>query len=155
VTSYTLPRTVVTVRLQLTAGDPLAGDIFLMDRVAVHEGSETVLEMLNRHDPFFPFRPAGAPVVLVAKAHTVDVAVEGAAGLADPDRVAAARVVGLAAVLTTGVTLSGRARFEAPAPYGRLLDYLNSTTDPFFALATGDVTHHLNRAHVRFVMPED
>ena len=155
VTGYTLPRTVVTVRLQLTSGDPLDGDIFLMDRVAAHLGSESVLEMLNRDDPFFPFRAAGAPVVLVAKAHTVDVALQGGAGLEDPDRIAAARQVGLSAVLATGVTVSGRARFEAPAPHARLLDYLNRTTDPFFALATGDVTHHLNRAHVRFVMPED
>lgn len=148
--SLFLPRSAVSVRLRLAAGDPIAGEVFVMQRVAHRDGPETVLEMLNRPEAFFPFRPAdGGPVMLVARAHTLVVSTASGDPLGDPDRREAAHAIPLAVTLTAGDTLAGDAWFEAPATRQRPLDYLNVAREPFFALVRGDVTDYINRAHVR------
>jgi hypothetical protein len=149
--SLFLPRSAVAVRLRLATGDPIAGEVFVMQRVAHRDGPETVLEMLNRPEPFFPFRPAdGGPVLLVAREHTIAVSTASGDPLGDADRREAAHAIPLAVALTTGDTLAGEAWFEAPATRQRPLDYLNASRDPFFALVRGDVTDCVNRAHVRY-----
>jgi hypothetical protein len=152
--SLFLPRSAVSVRLRLDTGDPLAGEVFVMQRVAHRDGPETVLEMLNRPEEFFPFRPAdGSPVLLVARAHTVTVTTDTADLLADPARREAAYAVPLSLALATGDSLTGEAWFEAPITRQRPLDYLNASRDPFFALVRDDVTEYVNRAHVRYAQP--
>jgi hypothetical protein len=152
--SLYLPRTAVPVRLRLATGDPLEGAVFVMDRVPHRDGPETVLEMLNRPEAFFPFRPAdGAPVLLVARAHTLTVSVATTDLLSDPDRREAAQAIALGVTLSTGEVLSGEAWFEAPVTQQRPLDYLNAAREPFFALVHGDVTDYVNRAHVRHAQP--
>lgn len=154
--SLFLPRSAVAVRLRLATGDPIAGEVFVMQRVAHRDGPETVLEMLNRPEAFFPFRPAdGGPVLLVARAHTLALSTASGDPLGDPDRREAAHAVPLTVTLTTGDTLSGDAWFEASAMRQRPLDYLNASRDPFFALVRGDVTDYLNSAHVRSAQPGD
>jgi len=160
--SLSLPRTAVAVQLRLADGELFAGDVFVMDRVPYRDGPETVLEMLNRAEEFFPFRvrpkkkKKGEPeteVLLVARRHTVAVAREIPGPLGDPERRAAAHAVTFHTHLTTGDPITGEARFEAPAMRQRPLDYLNATNDPFFAVTQGDTTWYINRAHVRFVRP--
>ena len=154
-TRFSLPRTVIPARLRLTAGDPRTGTIFVADRVPQHEGPETVLEMLNRPEGFYAFRPeSGDGILLVAKAHTVALAVDEPAIL-DPARLEAARMAELEVVLEGGTTLMGRASFELPDFHQRLIDYLNASQDPFFAVASGDTTHYVNRAHVLYARPRD
>lgn len=154
-TRFSLPRTTVTTSLRLTDGVLRPGLIFTSDRVAMHEGHETVLEMLNRADPFFAFRPeAGQGVLLVAKAHTVSVSVHEPAFL-DPARLVAAKVVDAELVLAGGTTLSGKASFEQPEFHSRLLDFLNGTREPFFAVTQDNTTHFVNRAHVLYARPRD
>jgi hypothetical protein len=133
------------------------GSLFVMDRVPLHDGGETVLEMLNRPDGFFPFKPDGAPdgaVLLVAKAHTVAVSVPGAP-ISDPARLSAAQVADLELVLEGGSSISGRASFELPDGHRRLLDYLNASQDAFFAVTQGATTHYVNRVHVLYARPAD
>jgi hypothetical protein len=149
--SLFLPRSAMAVRLRLSAGDQIAGEVFVMQRVAHRDGPETVLEMLNRGEEFFPFRPAdGGPFRLVARAHTL--AVSEAAGNAgsDPDRRAAAQAVPLSVMLTTGEILAGEVWFDAQFAHQRPLDYLNGSREAFFALVQGDEISYINRAHVRY-----
>jgi hypothetical protein len=154
--SLFLPRSAVAVRLRLATGDPIAGEVFVMQRVAHRDGPETVLEMLNRPEAFFPFRPAdGGPVLLVARAHTLALSTASGDPLGDPHRREAAHAVPLTVTLTTGDTLSGDAWFEASAMRQRPLDYLNASRDPFFAVVRGDVTDYINSAHVRSAQPGD
>lgn len=154
--SLFLPRSAVAVRLRLATGDPIAGEVFVMQRVAHRDGPETVLEMLNRPEAFYPFRPAdGGPVLLVARAHTLALSTASGDPLGDPDRREAAHAVSLTVTLTTGDTLSGDAWFEASATRQRPLDYLNASRDPFFALVRDDVTDYINSAHVRSAQPGD
>lgn len=154
-TAFALPRTPIPATLVLTAGAPATGAVFVMDRVAHHDGPETVLDMLNRDEPFFPFRPDAHPeaVLLVARAHTVRLDVAGAP-LADPVRAQAAQTAPLELVLEGGTTLTGHAQFEQPDAHRRLLDYLNSESqDPFFAVLHGATTSYVNRAHVLYARP--
>jgi hypothetical protein len=152
---FLLPRAAVPARITLTQGRPRAGTIFVGARVPHHDGPETPLEMLNRPDPFFPFRPTDErEVLLVAKRQMIDLTVDRGP-ITDPDRLSAAKELQLELVLANGSTLNGRATVELPEHHSRPLDYLNATSDPFFALSTDESTHYVNRAHVLFARPRD
>ena len=138
-----------------TSGGKREGEIFLMQRVPQHAGAETPLDLLNRADAFFAFRPKAeaAGVLLVAKARTVIVTVPRIEP-EDSDRLSAAKQASLEVTLADGSKLSGWATLELPEFHSRLLDYLNAQ-EPFFALTTADQIHIVNRAHVLYVRPED
>jgi hypothetical protein len=154
-TDFLLPRSQIAVRLVLTQGDPLEGTIFVGERVPQHDGPETPIEMLNRPESFFPFRPDdGGAVLLVSKRQTVAVAVSPGPVL-DPDRLSAAKELNLELELTNGDTLAGLANVELPEHQSRPLDYLNASAEPFFAISTPEGTHYVNRAHVLFARPRD
>src|SRR2546427_7374 len=104
-----------------------------MERVADHDGPETVLEMLNRTEGFFAFRPA-------CKAHTMGLSQDRQAPIAAPARLSAARLLGTELILVGGATLGGWASVELPMPHARLLDYLNASPQPFFAVWTHAAT---------------
>lgn len=156
VSSFSLPRAAVLARVLMTQGVTQAGEVYVMERVPQHDGPETVLEMLNRREAFFAFRPeAGEEVLLVSKGHIVSVTMDRQAPISDPARLSAAKLLGLEIVLAGGSTLSGWASAELPPEHSRLLDYLNASQDPFFALWTHASTHYVNRAHVLYALPLD
>jgi hypothetical protein len=64
-------------------------------------------------------------------------------------------MLGLEIALAGGSSLSGWASAELPPEHSRLLDYLNVSQDPFFALWTHAATHYVNRAHVVYARPLD
>src|SRR5438309_11605830 len=67
-----------------------------MERVPHHDGPETVLELLNRPEGFFAFRPAANhDVLLISKVQTVSLSVDRQAPIADPARLSAARMLGV------------------------------------------------------------
>lgn len=149
-----VPRVTVSARLLLTQGISRPGSLYLYERAPQHDGAESPLDMLNRADPFFPFQPEeGDGVMLVAKAHTVTVAVDHQAPISDPERLEVAKVVGVELVLAGGSTLGGWARYELPEGHSRLLDYLNAGPAPFFSIWTEVTTHFVNRAHVMYARP--
>jgi hypothetical protein len=156
-TGFSMPRVAVPAVLRLTAGESLQGDIFVMERVSQHTGQETPLDMLNRPEGFFPFRPRGedASVLLVTKARTVTLTVPRALAADDPARLSVAKQARLDLTLADGSRISGWATLELPQHHSRLLDYLNAGSEPFFAVATETETHLVNRAHVLYVRPED
>lgn len=149
-----LPRVTTSARLLLTQGVARPGTVYLLERARQHDGPETPVEMLNRDDGFFPFRPDDGPgVLLVAKAHTVTLSVDRQAPITDPARLHAAKMVGVELVLEGGATLGGWASYELPEGHSRLLDYLNATAAPFFAIWSHATTHYVNRAHVLYARP--
>src|SRR5207247_7633314 len=91
---YAIPRVAVQVTLLLTDGERRPGEIYVMERVPHHSGHETPLEMLNRPEEFFPFRPVGeGPVLLVTNAHTIILSVATDDTAQDPARLSAAKLV--------------------------------------------------------------
>jgi len=159
---FSMPRVAVSATLLLTAGGRREGEIYVMERVPQHAGSETPLDMLNRAEGFFPFRPkndgAGGPggaILLVTKARTVTLTIPRTTASEDPARMSAARTGRLEVTLADGSHLSGWVTIELPEHHSRLLDYLNATSEPFFAVSTTDEIHLVNRAQVLFARPED
>lgn len=151
-----MPRVAIPATLLLAGGGTREGDVYVSERVPQHAGPETPLDMLNRPDAFFPFRSHkdGEGVLLVAKARTVLLTVARADAL-DSARLSAAKQASLELTLADGSTLSGWATLELPEYHSRLLDYLNASAEPFFALTTADAVQLVNRAHVLFARPED
>src|SRR5438046_3724128 len=79
-----------------------------MERVPHHDGPETVLELLNRPEGFFAFRPAANhDVLLISKVQTVSLSVDRQAPIADPARLSAARMLGVELVLAGGSNPGG------------------------------------------------
>ena len=153
---FSIPRVAIEATLQLTAGSRREGQIYVMERVPQHAGPETPLDMLNRAEGFFPFRPRddGAGVLLVAKARTVTLTVPHPPP-EDAVRLSAAKQARFEVTLADGSLLSGWATLELPQHQSRLLDYLNTSAAPFFAITTADHVHLVNRAHVLYARPED
>jgi hypothetical protein len=155
VTGFSIPRVSVAASLLLTDGERRAGEIYVMERVPQHSGPETPLEMLNRGEGFFPFRPAGnGSVLLVTKAHTIMLSIAADATAQDPARLSAAKLVAVELTLEGGATLQGFASAELPEQHARVLDYLNGA-GPFLTVSAGDEFHFVNRAHVLYARPED
>jgi hypothetical protein len=153
---FSLPRTAVPAHLLLTQGVSRPGHVYVMERVPHHDGPETVLEMLNRPEGFFPFQAAEeADVLLASKMHTISVSVDRQAPISDPARLSAAKLLGVEVVLAGGSILGGWASVELPTHHARVLDYLNASHDPFFAMWTHATTHYVNRAHVVYARPLD
>ena len=154
--SFALPRSAVAAHVLLTEGASRSGEVYVMERVPQHDGPETLLEMLNRPEGFFAFRPDDGPdPLLVSKAHTVSVSTHRQAPIADPARLSAAKLIGLELVLAGGSEIGGWASVELPPPQSRLLDYLNASRDPFFAVWTHAATHYVHRGHVLYARPLD
>lgn len=154
-TGFSIPSVSIPATLLQTSGGKRQGEVYLMQRVPQHAGSETPLDLLNRPDAFFAFRSqSDEGIMLVAKARTVMVTVPRSAP-EDSDRLSAAKQASLEVTLADGSKLSGWATLELPEHHSRLLDYLNASQDPFFELTTADQVHIVNRAHVLFVRPED
>ncbi len=127
-----------------------------MEKVPHHEGPETVLEMLNRPDGFFAFRLTDQDdLLLISKVQTISVSVNGQAPIADPARLSAARLLGVELELSGGSKVGGWASAELPVQNARLLDYLNLSCDPFFAVWTHAAAHYVNRGHVLYARPLD
>jgi hypothetical protein len=153
---FSMPRVALRATLLQTGGGKREGEIYVAERVPQHAGHETPLDMLNRPEGFFPFRPKddGAGVLLVAKARTVTLAVPRTEP-EDQARLSAAKQASLNVTLADGSQLSGWATLELPEYHSRVLDYLNASPDPFFAIATADEVYLVNRAHVLYAQPED
>ena len=151
---FLVPQEPVVVRLLLTQGVSRPGTIYLRPGAPGHAGPETTLDMLNRPEPFFPFRPADEEgVMLVAKTHTITISQDRQVPITDPIRLSAARMVGVELVLAGGSTLGGWASYEMPEGHSRLLDYLNESGAPFFSIWTHATTHFVHRAHVLYARP--
>ena len=132
----------------------LSGELHVQGRVAQHDGPETLLEMLNRPDAFFPVTLGEGKVAFVAKAQVSVVACSPTLGPGDPERLSAAKTIALEIVMSGGAEFRGWATMELPPTRARTLDYLNAA-GTFFSLHGEDATRFINRAFVRVVRPLD
>jgi hypothetical protein len=152
---FALPRLAIPAQLLLTEGPARPGEIYVMERVPQHAGAETPLDMLNRPEAFFPFRAAAdGGILLVAKARTIALSTPRTASEEDPARLSAAKMAAVELTLSDGSQISAMATLELPTHHSRLLDYLNASPDPFFAVSTAGRVHFVNRAHVLYARPE-
>src|SRR5437879_3181375 len=125
-----------------------------MELVPHHAGPATAWAQLHRPEGFFPCPPAANhDIVLISTVQTVSLSVDRQAPIADPARLSAARMLGVEVVLAGGSKLGGWASAELPDHHARLLDYLNASHDPFFAVWTHAATHYVNRAYVLYARP--
>src|SRR2546422_6841529 len=91
---FSLPRSPVPARVLLDQGVSRPGDVFVMERVPHHDGAETVLEMLNRREGVFAFRPADeGGGLLMSKGHTGSVSGGRPAPSPRPGRLPAGRML--------------------------------------------------------------
>jgi hypothetical protein len=130
------------------------GELHVQAGVAQHDGPETLLEMLNRSDPFFPVSLAQGGIVFTAKAQVAVVTCAPEVGLSDPERIGAAKTIGLEVVMTGGAEFRGWATLELPPTRARALDYLNAP-GLFFTLRSDLAIRFINRSFVRYVRPLD
>ena len=144
----------VPALVALSEGVTIEGELHLLTRPAYPPGPETPLDMLNRDDPFFALTLPGGQVTFVAKAQVAVVDCREPPALADPDRLSAAKLVGLEVVLDGGAEYKGRATVELPPGRSRALDYVNAP-GAFFTLFADDTTHYFNKSRVRLIRPLD
>jgi hypothetical protein len=139
-------------------GTRLVGALFVQGRVPQHDGAETLVEMLNRPEPFTVVSLAEGGVVFVAKAQlaliAADPQVPSTGAELDEDRHSAAKMIGLEIEMVGGRVLRGWAALELPPTRARALDFLNSA-GPFFAVTTHAVHWVVHRSFVRGVRPLD
>ncbi|HEU4700179.1 MAG TPA: hypothetical protein VFS40_13430 [Gemmatimonadales bacterium] len=143
----------VSAEVQLADGQSLRGEVYVQMRVAHRAGPETLLELLNRPEPFFALT-ADDGVTFVSKAQVAIVSSEATSPLDDPARLGAAKRIGLAVTVAGGEEYTGWAAIELPPTRARTLDFLNGP-DRFFQIGTDDATRYVHRAHVRLVRPLD
>ena len=140
--------------IALTEHLQLVGELHVQARVAHHDGPETALEMLNRVDPFFPVTLADGQVAFAAKSQVAVVTCGPEIGMADPERLGAAKTIALEVVMAGGSEFRGWATLELPPTRARTLDFLNAS-GLFFALQSDGATRFINRTYVRIVRPLD
>jgi hypothetical protein len=144
----------VQAEVLLAKGGVLVGELHLLARTAYPPDPESPLEMLNRAEPFFALMlPEGGPV-FVSKTQVAVLSCSGQSPLRDPDRVSAAKLVGLEVQLADGSTYQGQSTFELPPSRSRALDYVNGP-GRFFILWTDDQTRFVNKSLVRLIRPLD
>ncbi len=142
----------VRVRITLSDGTSIEGDIHLQTVTALHEGSETPVEMLNRPERFFAVALPAGDVTLLCKAQTAVVTCDSRLCEADPERRAIARKFRLDIRLIGGQEFCGSAYWELPPTHPRPQDFLNAS-EAFFEITDGGDTHCINRALVGQVKP--
>lgn len=144
----------ISAEVVLADGAVLEGDLHLGASSAYPLNSETMLEMLNRQEPFFALTLGEGEVAFVSKAQVAVVSCQDQSAEDDPARASAARMVALEVALATGAEYRGRASFELPPSRSRALDYIN-TPGRFFTVWTNDLTRHFNKSLVRLIRPLD
>lgn len=137
-------------------GTHLAGALFVQGRVPRHDGPETLVEMLNRAEPFVPLALPAGGIALLPKAQIALIAVSnGTTEIeTDAERQSVAKVIGLEVEMLGGRVLRGWATMELPPTRARALDFLNES-GAFFALVTDSAHWVIHRAHIRGVRPLD
>ena len=144
----------VHARVRLEDDTVLEGALHLQPRVAHRDTPETVLEMLNRDEAFFPVTLADGDTVFVSRAMVMLVEVSAGEAAAASTGEALGRAVELEVVLRRGERRRGVGRIVLPPVRTRALDYVNSQ-DPFLSLHTPDGLLLVGRAHVRYIRPID
>ena len=143
----------VPATLHLSDGSELVGAIHVQSAVAHHPGPESVVELLNRAEPFLVLSLDEDGVRFVPKAQIA--LVESQVGPdEDEDRRSAVRFINLAIEMMSARLLTGFVESELPPNRSRAQDFLNES-GAFFPLTTEGTLWAVHRTHVRTVRPVD
>jgi hypothetical protein len=129
------------VAVVLRSGAELVGDVFLHRECGVHDGDETLVDLMNDASAFFPLRTgdAGPSTMLVAKAHVRYLRVAPPLG---DERMTAARAtaprVEIQLELEGGESLAGVVYADFAPGKRRTLDILNAATERFLVVAQAE-----------------
>jgi hypothetical protein len=144
----------VPATLHFADGSETAGSIHVQSAVAHHPGAETVIEMLNRPEPFVVLSFEESGVCFIAKAQIALLELP-APEPEDGERVSAARPLNLEVeMMVTARVIEGVAVAELPPTRSRALDFLNDG-GVFFPLLSHSTLWAIHRSHVRTVRPVD
>lgn len=143
----------VPATLHLSDGSELGGSLHVQSAVAHHPGPETVVELLNRAEPFLVLSLDEDGVRFVPKAQValVETAVPDGE---DRERRSAVRFLSIEVEMMTARVLNGHAESELPPNRSRAQDFLNDGGG-FFPLTTEGTLWAVHRTHVRTVRPVD
>ncbi|HET7041782.1 MAG TPA: hypothetical protein VFI13_07175 [Gemmatimonadales bacterium] len=144
----------VPATLHFADGSEAAGAVHVQSAVAHHDGPETVVEMLNRPEPFLVLSFEESGVAFIPKAQVA--LIETAAPEADDrERISAARPLTLEVeMMVTARVIEGVAVAELPPTRARALDFLNDG-GAFFPVQANATLWAVHRTHVRTVRPVD
>jgi hypothetical protein len=136
------------VRVVLTDGRRLDGDVFLAERTKIRAEPQEPIDMLNEDAPFFPFFLNEQEVLLVAKEQVtrVETAVPDGESSDMPDGAMAVEIT-----LIDGSTISGFVPLEKRGEQTRLLDFLNGYLKRFIPVFWGEQVCLVNRSLIASV----
>lgn len=137
------------VRVVLTDGRRLDGDVFLAERTKSRAEPQEPIDLLNEDAPFFPFFLNEQEVLLVAKEQVtrVETSAPDAEASADmPDGAMAVEIT-----LIDGSSISGFVPLEKRGEQTRLLDFLNGYLKRFIPVFWGEQVCLVNRSLIASV----
>ena len=144
----------IPVTLHFSDGAETAGSIHVQSAVAHHPGPETLLEMLNRPEPFVALTFEESGVAFIPKARIALIETP-APEPTDGERISAALPLSLEVeMMVTARVIEGVAVAELPPTRARAQDFLNDG-GAFFPLQSHDTLWAVHRTHVRTVRPVD
>lgn len=131
------------VRVVLTDGRRLDGDVFLAERTRIRAEPQEPIDLLNEDAPFFPFYLSEQELLLVAKSQVTRV--ETAAPEGDPSADMPDGAMAVEITLIDGSTISGFVPLEKRGEQTRLLDFLNGYAKRFMPVFWGEQVCLVNR----------
>lgn len=137
------------VRVVLTDGRRLDGDVFLAERTRSRAEPQEPIDLLNEDAPFFPFFLNEQEVLLVAKEQVTRVETAAADGEATADMPDGAMAVEI--TLIDGSSISGFVPLEKRGEQTRLLDFLNGYLKRFVPVFWGEQVCLVNRSLIASV----
>lgn len=137
------------VRVVLTDGRRLDGDVFLAERTRSRAEPQEPIDLLNEDAPFFPFFLNEQEVLLVAKEQVTRVETAAADGEATADMPDGAMAVEI--TLIDGSSISGFVPLEKRGEQTRLLDFLNGYLKRFIPVFWGEQVCLVNRSLIASV----
>lgn len=143
----------VPATLHLSDGTEFGGSLHVQSAVAHHPGPETVVELLNRSEPFLVLILDEDGVRFVPKAQVALVETT-APESEEGDRRSAVRFLNLEVEMMNARVLQGSAESELPPNRSRAQDFLNDGGE-FFPLTAEGTLWAVHRTHVRSVRPVD
>ena len=143
----------VPATLHLSDGTEFGGSLHVQSAVAHHPGPESVVELLNRSEPFLVLILDEDGVRFVPKAQVALVETT-APESEEGDRRSAVRFLNLEVEMMNARVLQGFAESELPPNRSRAQDFLNDS-GAFFPLTTEGTLWAVHRTHVRSVRPVD
>src|SRR5262245_27789237 len=131
------------VRVVLTDGRRLDGDVFLAERTKARAEPQEPIDLLNEDAPFFPFFFNEQEVLLVAKEQVIRVETAGPEG--DPSAEMPDGAMAVEIMLIDGSSISGFVPLEKRGEQTRLLDFLNGYARRFIPVFWGEQVCLVNR----------